>query len=328
MDSVDAGSGPFKLVEWKKDQHLILEKFEDYFVEGRPFLDRVIWRPIAEDTARTTALRNKEIDIMLQVAPKDIMKLQNEPDLQVTSVTGTFWEYLGINTTKGPLQDRRVRQAIAHALDREAINQVVKFGQAEVLTGGPIPPTHWASADLSIYPKQDLDKARELLAEAGYADGFHVTLKVSPVKEQVDAAQIIKQQLQEVGIEVEVLALESGVFFEQLGQQDFELTVVGWVGFVDPDEFLYNIFHTGEVWNQQGYSNPEVDALLEQGRITTDLQERKEIYARAQQLIVEDAPMAFLYMNPQTSAYWNHVQGFDVNPTVTTISLRDTWIAR
>jgi peptide/nickel transport system substrate-binding protein len=328
LDRVDAGSGPFKLVEWKKDQHMILEKFEDYFVEGKPYLDRVVWRPITEDTARTTALRNKEIDIMLQVAAKDIQKLDTADGLEVKSVTGTFWEYLGLNTEKGPLKDAKVRQAIAWALDRGAITKVVKFGQAEVLTGGPIPPGHWAYADLNTYPKQDLEKAKQLLKEAGYENGFKVTIKVSPKKEQVDAAQIIKQQLKEIGIEVEVLSQEASVFFEQLGKKDFEMTVVGWVGFVDPDEFLYNIFHTGEKWNQQAYSNPRVDELLEKGRLVVDPEERKKIYAEAQKLIVEDAPMAFLYVNPQTSALVDSVKGFDVNPTVTTISLRDTWLDR
>jgi peptide/nickel transport system substrate-binding protein len=329
LDNADAGSGPFTLVEWKKDQHMVLAKFADYFVEGKPYLDKVTWRPIAAETARTTALRNKEIDIMLQVTAKDIKKLQEENGLVVTSVPGTFWEYIGLNTSSGPLADAKVRQAVAWAVDREAINKIVKFGQASVLTGGPIPQGHWAYGDLNTYPKQDLDKAKQLLKDAGYENGFKVQLKVgSAFEEQVKAAQIIKQQLQQIGVKVEVLSQESGVFFEALGKKEFEMAIVGWLGFVDPDEFLYNIFHTGEIWNQQAYSNATVDALLEQGRVTTNQDERKDIYTQAQKHIVEDAPMVFLYVNPQTSAMVKAVQGFDVNPTVTTISLRDTWLNR
>jgi peptide/nickel transport system substrate-binding protein len=104
------------------------------------------------------------------------------------------------------------------------------------------------------------------------------------------------------------------------------MTVIGWVGFVDPGEYLYNIFHTDGIWNQQGYSNPEVDQLLEEGRRVSDQSQRKEIYREAQRLIAEDAPMVFLYVNPQASALQDYVKGFDVNPTVTTISLSETWL--
>jgi peptide/nickel transport system substrate-binding protein len=328
LDNVDAGSGPFMLVEWKKDQALTLEKNENYFKEGKPYLDKVVWRSIPDETSRTTALRNKEIDIVLQVSPKDIPILEKADGIKVESVTGTYWEYLGLNTSSGPLADKKVRQAIAWAIDREALNTVIKFGQATVLKNGPIPPGHWAQSEDEIYPKRDLDKAEALLKEAGYENGFSVTLKVSPNQPQVDAAQVIKQQLKEVGIEVEVLSQEKSVFFEALGKKDFEMTVVGWVGFVDPDEFLYNIFHTDGLYNQQSYSNEKVDELLEKGRKTIDQNERIKIYNEAQTLIAEDAPMVFLYANPQTSAMVEGVNGFDVNPTVSTTSLEDTWLAK
>lgn len=328
LDNADAGSGPFKLVEWKKDQEMVLEKFTDYFKEGKPYLDRVIWKAIPDETARITAIRNKEIDIILQLSQRDIKTLENVDGVNVVDVTGTYWEYIGLNTTKGPLADKKVRQAIAWAIDRDAMNTTVKFGQATPLTGGPIPPGHWADAELNMYDKRDVEKAKQLLKEAGYEDGFEITLKVGQNKAQVDAAQVAKQHLKDVGIEVEVIQLEDSVFFEALGKKDFEMTVAGWVGFVDPDEFLYNIFHTGEDWNQQAYSNPKVDELLEKGRTVMDENERKEIYKEAQKLIAEDAPMVFLYANQQASAIVDGVKGFDVNPTVTTISLENTWIDR
>ena len=120
-------------------------------------------------------------------------------------------------------------KAVAYAIDREAINKMVKFGMATVLAGGVLPETHWAYADLHMYAKPDVDKAKQLLAEAGLQDGFKTVLKVgSDFEYQVQAAQIIKQQLKAIGIEVEVSGLESGIFFDALGNHDFELTVVGW----------------------------------------------------------------------------------------------------
>lgn len=327
LDNADAGSGPFALVERVPAQEMVLERFDDYFIEDLPYLDRLIWRAIPDDTSRTTALRNGEIDLVLQVAPRDIQLLEQDEDLVIESVTGTFWEYLGINTDVAPFDDERVRQAIAWAIDREDINDAVKFGEATVLTNGPIPPGHWAFNDEDVYPEQDLAQARELLADAGYEDGFETSIRVNSASgEQIDAAQIIRQQLAEIGIDAEVETQESSIFFDGLGTGDFEMSVVGWVGFVDPDEYLYEIFHTEGMYNQQAYSNAELDAILEEARQEVDQDVRRDLYLEAQTIIAQEAPMAFLYANAQTSAMSHRVQGFDVNPTVSSISLRDTWI--
>lgn len=328
LDQADAGSGPFQLVEWKKDQHLILEKNPSYYEEGKPYLDRIVFKPIPDETARTTAIRNKEVDLILETSAKEAKILENSAGVVVKSVPGTFWEYIGLNTASPKLSDSRVRQAIAHAVDREALNKVVKLGRATVLEGGNIPPSHWANPDLHIYSQRDVDKAKQLLAEAG-VEKLKLTLKAgSDFQYQVDAAQMIKQQLADIGIEVEVLAQESGIFFDALGTGDFEMAVVGWLGFVDPDEFVYNIFHSSGPYNQQAYANPRVDELLELGRTTHDNQQRKAIYAEIQQILAEEAPMVFLYVNEQTSAYVDGVEGFVVHPTVTTLSLKNTRVNR
>ncbi|AJY74253.1 ABC transporter substrate-binding protein [Paenibacillus beijingensis] len=324
LDGADAGSGPFQLEEWKKDQQLVLKKNPNYFEQGLPYLDQVIFKPITDETARTTAIRNGEIDLILETTAKENEVLAKEQDVKLESVPGTFWEYVGINAKDPALKDPKVRQAIAYAIDRQQINQLVKFGKATVLDGANIPPNHWAFPDLKLYEKRDVEKAKQLLQEAGAAN-LKLTIKAgSDWDYQVQAAQIVKQQLKDIGIEVTVQAQESGVFFDALGKGDFQMDVVGWSGFVDPDEYLYNIFHTGGAWNQQGYSNPEVDKLLEQGRTTVGDDARKEIYKQAQKLIAEDAPMVFLYMNERTAAYRTSVSGFEVEPTVSTISLKRT----
>lgn len=326
LSSIDAGSGPFKLNLWERDQYLILDKFNDYFIQGKPYLDRVYLKVIDDETARTTALRNQELDLILQVSAKNIDRLAQYSDINVKSVAGTYWEYLGLNTRKGPLADKKVRQAIAWGINRDTLNKMVKFDKATVLTSGPIPPGHWAADDLAVYPAQDLAKAKKLLADSDYSNGFETTLIVLSNPDQLNAAQVIKAQLAPLGIKVKIKSLESSVYFDKLGSGDFDMTVIGWVGFVDPDEYLYNIFHTDGIWNQQGYSNPEVDQLLEDGRRTSDQATRKEIYQKAQTIIAQDAPMVFLYVNPQASALQDYVKGFDINPTVTTISLVDTWL--
>ncbi len=328
IDRVDAGSGPFSLVEWKNDLHCKMKRFDDYHVENRPFLDTLTFRPIPDDTARMIALRNNEIHMILDVAARNQRTLSNVPSVKLETVPGTFWEYLGMNTTRKPFDQVKVRQAVAWAIDRAMLNKLVKFDQAIPLMGGHIPPGHWAHAEeLETYPERDLQKARELLAEAGYPDGFDTVLKVgSDYSYQVNAAEAVKQFLQEVGIDVRVQAMESSLFFDSLGSGNFDMTLVGWLGAVDPDEFTYPIFHTDAQWNQQGYSDSEVDGWLEAGRRTFDRSARRDIYQKVQARIARDAPMAFLYANARTVAMQGTVYGFVPHATVSSIFLRDTWL--
>lgn len=328
LDRADAGSGPFRLVEWRKQQHLILAGHDGYHAGKQPRLARVVFVPMPDPTARTTALRNAEIDLILDTSPKDARVLQGAEGVTVASVPGTFWEYVGLNTSRPPLDDVRVRQAIAWAVDRHALNRVVKFGGATVLDGGHLPPGHWAHADFAAYPEPDVERARWLLRAAGLAGGFSLVCKVgSAFPYQVAAGQMLKQQLRNIGIEVQLIAQESGVFFEALGNKDFDLTVVGWVGFVDPDEWMYDLFHSTGKWNQQAYANPRVDALLEEGRRTADRAERQRIYSDAQRIVADEAPMVFLYVNDQSSAFRDDVAGFVVHPTATSLFLRETRFA-
>lgn len=329
LSATAAGCGPFALVEWRKDQHLKLKKHEAYHVEGRPYLDEVIYRPIPNETARSTALRNGEVDLVLDVGGKDARLLEEARDVVVQSVPGTFWEYIGLNTTRPPFNDARVRQAIAWAVDRQDLLRL-KFGQATVLPGGHIPPNHWAYvAGFEPYAQRDLEKAKQLLRDAGHPEGFSVVMKVgSAFNYQVKAAERVKQHLREVGIDVTIQSLESGLFFDALNRRDFEMTLVGWLSFVDPDEWTYNLFHSDGRYNQQGYGNPVLDVLLEEGRRTPDRARRKEIYAEAQRIIATEAPVVSLYVNDQTSAWRTTVRGYEVHPTATTRGLRDTWLAR
>ncbi len=330
LDRADGGSGPFKLIDWQRGRHLILDRFTHYHIADRPYLDRVVYRPMPDETGRTTALRTGEIDLIHEVAPKDVPILEQAPQVHVESAPGTFWEYVGLQCARPPFDDPRVRQAVAWAIDRDMINQLVKFGQATVLDGAHLPPNHWADPGLSAYPHPDTQRARELLAQAGVGPGdanARVELIVdSAVAYQVRAAEMIKQMLAEIGMNVTIQGLESSVFFDRLGRGDFQMTVVGWMGFVDPDEWTWNLFHSSGPYNQQRYANPRVDELLDTARRTIGRDARLPLYHEALRIITADAPMVFLYVNPRTSAWRDRVRGYHGHPTAATIALRDTWL--
>jgi len=312
----EAGTGAFQLEEWKKNQYLLLKRNEDYFKGGRPFIKRLKFIAIPDETARTLALRTGEVDVLPDVPPKEMPILAKDPAISLSEVPGTFWEYIGLQTKKSPFDNLKVRQAIAWGIDRNELNQMIKRGLARPLTGGPIPEYHWAGGGTSSYPRMDPARAKKLLQEAGYPEGFKAELLVgSDFPYQVDAAQVVKQQLKKIGIHLSIRSLESSLFFSKLAKGDFQMTLVGWVGFVDPDEWLYNLFHSEGLWNQQAYKNPKVDLLLEEARSTEPPEKRKELYQQIQSILAKDAPMVFLYINSQIAAYRKGLKNYEARPT-------------
>lgn len=327
LTNADAGTGPFKLVKWNEGSSVDMEAFSDYWEDGKPQVSTLQLKTITDATARATALRNGEIDMIIDAIDQETMVLNNAEGVVLETIPGTFWEYVGMNCESEQLQDPKVRQAIAYAIDRDAINTAVKMGNATVLKEANVPDTHEYYGGDEIYAARDTEKAKSLLKEAGVAEGS-MTLNFtvgSDWQYQVDAAQMVKQQLEEVGIKCEISALESGVYFDGLNAGEFDLTVCGWSGFVDVDEYLYDLFTSEGAYNQQNYSNPEVDELLAEGRVTMDEDARKAIYKDAQKMIAEDAPMAFLYMNGFTVAMRDNVKGYTVHPTAATIFMKDVY---
>ena len=327
LTNADAGTGPFKLVKWNEGSSVDMEAFGDYWEDGKPQVSTLQLKTITDATARATALRNGEIDMIIDAIDQETMVLNNAEGVVLETIPGTFWEYVGMNCESEQLQDPKVRQAIAYAIDRDAINTAVKMGNATVLKEANVPDTHEYYGGDEIYAARDTEKAKSLLKEAGVAEGSMILNFTvgSDWQYQVDAAQMVKQQLEEVGIKCEISALESGVYFDGLNAGEFDLTVCGWSGFVDVDEYLYDLFTSEGAYNQQNYSNPEVDELLAEGRVTMDEDARKAIYKDAQKMIAEDAPMAFLYMNGFTVAMRDNVKGYTVHPTAATIFMKDVY---
>jgi peptide/nickel transport system substrate-binding protein len=311
--SVPIGTGPFKITDVEGTTRLVLEKNENYWQEGLPYLDSIVIEPIPDDTVRETALRSGEVDWVLAIAPQNFATLDEDPDVVVDTAPQLSYDYIGINLTREPFSDVRVRQAIAYAINRDELCEAGFFGLCVPIQGpvGPGSPWYFGYEPYG----QDVEKAKELLADAGYADGFEMELlPTTQYGETVRAAQVLQQQLAEVGITATINAPEWSEWLELEGNFQYDAYICNWNGLIDADQYYYLQHRTGQVFNFTGYSNEEFDNLVDEGRSLSDFDTRYDIYQQADQILVDDAPYVYMYNKQEIRAYAPTVHGFVVRP--------------
>ncbi|MFW6097497.1 MAG: ABC transporter substrate-binding protein, partial [Chloroflexota bacterium] len=311
--SVPIGTGPFAITDVQGTTQLTLERNENYWQEEYPYLDSIVIEPIPDDTVRETALRGGDVDWVLAIAPQNFEALQDDPDVVVETVPQLSYDYIGLNLTREPFDDVRVRQAIAYAIDRDQICEFAYYGLCDPVHGpiGLGSPWHF---DYAPY-ERDVDMARQLLADAGYPDGFEMELLPTvEYGETVRAAQVLQQQLAEAGIESTINAPEWTEWLELEGNFMYDAYICNWNGLIDADQYYYLQHHTDLVFNFTGYSNEEFDELVEEGRSISDFDERYEIYQEANEILVDDAPYVYMYNKREIRAWAPHVHGFTVRP--------------
>lgn len=302
------GTGPYKFKEWKTDEKIVLGANPDYF-EGRPHLDRYIYRIIPDMSVQFLELRQGSLSMMSPTP--DQYNGYDEFFLEYDKYhyPAFRYDYMAFNLNNDLFKDRRVRLAIAHAVNKKEIIDGVYQGLAVPATG-PFPPSSWAwNPDVKEIP-YDLDRARSLLKDVGWADSdgdglldkqgkpFKFTLitnQGNKIRESI--AQIIQNGLQKIGIQVDIRILEWSVFIHKyIDEREFEACILGWNLARDPDSF--SIWHSSQrekgKYNFASYANPGVDKLLEDGRRTFDMEKRKAIYHRFHAVVAEDVPYVFL----------------------------------
>jgi len=303
------GTGPFQISEVEGTTRMLLTKNEAYWQAGLPYLEAIEIQPIPDDTVRETALLGGEVDWVLSIAPQNFAALEANPDVVVSTAPQLSYDYMGINMTKPPFDDVRVRQAIALALDREQIAQAGYFGLAETIQGPTGPGSPWYF-DYAPYD-QDVEQAKALLADAGYPDGFEMELLPTvQYGETVRAAQVIQQQLAEIGITASINAPEWTEWLELEGNFKYDAYICNWNGLIDADQYYYLQHKSDQVFNFTGYDNPEFDDLVTEARSTSDFDERYQIYEDLNQTLVDDAPYIYMYNKLEIRAYAPYVKGF------------------
>jgi peptide/nickel transport system substrate-binding protein len=331
--SQPVGTGPFKFASWERGQRVVLEKNPTYW-KGAVKYDRVVFRPIVEDQARLTELLTGQLDLIVGVPADFVAQLETNPKVALLKQTGVHVWYLGINNQKKPFDDRRVRQALNYAVNKEAIVKDVLKGTGTPSRGPVMPNTWGAEPALRAYP-YDPAKARKLLAEAGYPNGFSTTLWVpesgSGMQAPVAMSTVIQSNLKAVGVNVTMQTMEWGAYLAKLRSKEQELFALSWMaGMEDPDMVMYPLLHSSQ-WTPNGpnralYKNEQFDKLLSEARLTTDQARRAALYRQAQKILIEDAPWIFVDHEVQIAATSKRVQGFKLHPSfdlrVETIALK------
>ena len=323
------GTGPFRFVSWQRGQRIDLARNDDYW-GTLPGVESVRFLAVPEGTTRMALVEAGEAHVAVRVPPQDVMRLNAAPGISVDQTSSVRTIYIYFNHTIAPFDDVRVRQAFNFAVNNEDIVEFVLGGAARV-SDAPISPGVFGYTPVGNYDHNP-ELARELLAEAGFADGLSVTL-FSPngrYLQDIQISEAIQSQLADVGVDVTIETLEWSAYLELTNRPPGENTVpfamLGW-GTVtgDADYGLFALFHT-EQWvpsgsNRSFYSNPEVDALLNEARSTTDQSLREELYAQAMQIIWDDAPWLFLHSETQLTAVRDEVEGLVIHPTERVLAL-------
>lgn len=316
------GTGPFKFVSWSKDESIILEKFENYRKEGLPKLDKVIFEVIPENAARLIALRSGDIDIMDGLNPDDAAGVDEDDDLILYARAENNFGYVGFNVQKEPVDNKELRHAISHAIDREAIVEALYAGYGTPAVN-PLPPNYLGYNDEVEGYQYDVEKAKELLAEAGYEDGLEIELWTMPVArpympDPETVAEIIQNNLAEINVDVNIIREEWAPYLEKTMNGEHQMYMLGWSGTNgDPDYFLSSLLHGSNIGdsNREFYQNPEVDQLLDDAKVAVEQDEREDLYKQAQALIAEDTPMIPLVHSTPVMATANNVKNYIPHPS-------------
>jgi peptide/nickel transport system substrate-binding protein len=333
LQEVVVGSGPFRFVEYLPQTRLVLEKYDGYWgvdAAGNqlPYLDGITFTFYPDPTARTTAILTGDVDWVEYVPAVEVPALQANPDVEVTGGLAANYRSLFFNSAVEPFTDARVRQAFAYAIDKQQIVDLALFGTGGVVAEGTtVPGGNFYAVDSTPYDERNVARARELLAEAGFPDGFEFDLYITSTYDFLrDPAEIVQANLAEIGVTANIVLEDWSIFLPNFLAKDYTAAISGTSGQTDPDAFLYTTFHSTSSGNYMNYANAELDALLTQGRQESDPEARRAIYLQAQELILQDSPQVFLFHSAQYSANRPNVEGYVHFPNTSYLSFRTTWL--
>lgn len=316
------GTGPFKFVRWDRKDKIVLEANDDYW-GGRPKLDRVIFRSIPDNSVRLIELQQGSLHVMEFPNPDDLQQIQNDESLMLLTQSGMNIGYLAMNMDKPPFDNNKVRLAINHAINKSSITKHLYQGLG-IPAKNPIPPKLWSYDDTIEDYEYDPKLAKQLLAEAGYAEGFETTLWALPVPRPYipdgrALAEVIQSQLNNIGIKAKIVTYDWGTYLEKTKNGEHDMAMLGWSADLgDPDNFFYFLLSKASAEKPAGniafYKSDEMQEILEKARSISDRDKRKELYQEAQQLFHKDVPWVPLAHAKQVLVVNKKVKNLKLHP--------------
>jgi glutathione transport system substrate-binding protein len=315
------GTGPFKFVEWVPGDRVVLEKYTGYWDKGQPAVDRLVFRPVPESSTRIAMLKAGQAHFVFPVPAAQARELEGSSDYKLVSSPSIVVNYVAMNVLMKPFDDKRVRQALNYAIDKEALIKVVAEGYGKPCDA-PIAPNTWGYERVGAYP-YDVQKARDLLKEAGYPNGFEATLSFAAETETQKLAVAIQQQLAQVGVKLNLQPMEWGALLDAAfaagpKENKTQMLLIGWSPSTGDADWGLRPLFSKTMWIPDGYNffyyNAQVEDALKRGLATADPAQRKAAYAEAQKLIMEDAPWIFLYVPDNLAGIRTNLTGVFVTP--------------
>ncbi|EZH67443.1 hypothetical protein DH09_05810 [Bacillaceae bacterium JMAK1] len=322
LDVEPAGTGAFTFESWDQGNEVILTRNENYWRE-QPDLNSVTFRVIPEQLTRIGMLENNEAHVAASIEPVNTTAVESMPNADLQIQDGLRVDYIGFNTQSEPFDDVRVRQAITHAINTEDIITGLYEGYG-MHAKGPVSPLVFGFAEGAEPLDYDVEQAKELLAEAGYEDGFQTTITTNeenPIRNQI--AALVQDRLSEIGIDVEIQSLEWGTFLDATSEGTYDIQLSGWTTATgDADYGIYSLYHTdnlGSAGNTSFYENEELDTLIENARQETDETVRQELYEDITQQLIDEAPHIYTVHEQHLTGVNESIEGLIQHPNGTFI---------
>lgn len=308
------GTGYFKFDNWTPGDEIKLVRNDDYW-GSKVHVDSVTFKVIPESAVRNADLETGYVHVADPIQPNEVADINSKDFAKVNQKASSSLAYLGFNTEKEPFNDPKVRKAISMMINKEDISEGVYDGFG-VLAKGPLAPGIFGFNDDAKPLEYNLEEAKKLLAEAGLEDGFKTTIWTNDNPQRQQIAVLVQEELKKVNIEVDIEVMEFGAYLEKTANGEHDMFILGWSNPTgDADYGMYALFHSsqkGDPGNRSFYENAEVDKLLEQGRRESDPDERIKIYNQVQELLIEDAPMAYLIHTEYLTGVSNKIKGFSI----------------
>ena len=332
LKNIMCGTGPFKVKEYKPDLYTIYEANKDYWDKGHPRVDQVVFKVVKDETARVAGLRTATLDIGWFNMPLSVMDLKKDKQLQVQVSDYSQQLKFYINHKYFPGNNKKLRQAISAALDRQAMIDSILFGYGEL--SSIIPPSSkpevLSKEEVAMLPfyKRDLELSKRLMKEAGYPNGFTFDLTTAEQNPLwTPTAQMIQANLRDVGIKVNIVQEDWVVHLDAWRKGTFHASVMSALWYPTPEGYIDTYFHSKSKANSWKYNNPEVDKLLEESRVTLDIKKRVEIWRKLQYIMADDVALILCYVCPgKYEVVRSVLKDYTFLPNHSRIMLKNAWI--